>query len=163
MLRLRSTKSQESRLREDVRVSSILLDLHVAYHALDRLMQRELRAAGVSMSEALVLRILVLNPRVTVAALIDATGLAPSTMSSVVGRLVERRLVRRRRLEGDRRSRVVRPTNVGRGIALMVDSALKDIQRRMAEIPYAPEWPNASELAAALSALDRPRGPSPLD
>lgn len=144
-------------------MSSILLDLHLAYHALDRLLQRELDGIGVSMSEALVLRILVLNPRVTIASLIEATGLAPSTVSSLVGRLVERRLVGRRRLEGDRRSRVVVPTTVGRGIGHMVDSALKDIHRRMADIPYAPQWPNAAELAAALSALDRPRRPSPLD
>jgi DNA-binding MarR family transcriptional regulator len=144
-------------------VPSILLDLHVAYHALDRLLQRELDGIGVSMSEALVLRILVLNPRVTVAALIDSTGLAPSTVSSLVGRLVDRRLVRRRRLDSDRRSRVVVPTIVGRGIGRMVDSALKEIHQRMADLPYAPAWPNASELASALSPLDRPRRPSPLD
>jgi DNA-binding MarR family transcriptional regulator len=144
-------------------VSSILLDLHRAYHALDRLLQRELDGVGVSMSEALVIRILVLNPRVTIAALIEATGLAPSTVSSLVGRLVDRGLVRRRRLVGDRRSRVVAPTTVGRGIGLMVDSALAEIHRRMADLPYAPGWPNASELASALSALDRPHRLSPLD
>jgi DNA-binding MarR family transcriptional regulator len=150
-------------VREDPRVSSILIDVHVAYHALDRLLQRELDGVGVSMSEALVIRILVLNPRVTIAALIDATGLAPSTMSSLVGRLAERGLVRRRLLDTDRRSRVVSPTSVGRGVGLMVDSALKEIHRRMVDLPYAPAWPNASELASALSALDRPRRPSPLD
>jgi DNA-binding MarR family transcriptional regulator len=144
-------------------VPSILLDLHVAYHALDRLLQRHLDGVGVSMSEALVIRILVLNPRVTIAALIDSTGLAPSTVSSLVGRLAERGLVRRRRLAGDRRSRVVTPTSVGRGVGLMVDSALKELNRQMADQPYAPEWPNVSELASALSALDRPRSPSRLD
>jgi DNA-binding MarR family transcriptional regulator len=144
-------------------VSSILLDLHVAYHALDRLLQRELGGAGVSMSEALVVRILVLNPRVTIAALIESTGLAPSTVSSLVGRLVERGLVRRRRLEGDRRSRVVVPTSVGRGVGLMVASALAELHGRMADLPYAPEWPDVSELASALSALDRPRPRSRLD
>lgn len=144
-------------------MSSILLDIHFAYHALDRLLQRELDGLGVSMSEALVLRILVLNPRVTIAALIESTGLAPSTVSSLVGRLVERGLVRRHRLEGDRRSRVVFPTSVGRGIGLMVDSALKELHRRMADLPYAPAWPNVSELASALSALDSPRRQSRLD
>ncbi|MEX2012086.1 MAG: helix-turn-helix domain-containing protein [Chloroflexota bacterium] len=144
-------------------MSSILLDLHVAYHALDRLLQRELDGAGVSMSEALVIRILVLNPRVTIAALIESTGLVPSTVSSLVGRLAERGLVRRRRLADDRRSRVVIPTSVGRGVGLMVDSALKELHRQMAAQPYAPAWPDVSELASALSALDRPRRPSRLD
>jgi DNA-binding MarR family transcriptional regulator len=144
-------------------VSSILLDIHVAYHALDRLLQRELDGLGVSTSEALVIRILVLNPRVTIAALIESTGLAPSTVSSLVVRLAERGLVRRRRLPSDRRFRVVTPTNVGQGIGLMVDSALKEIHRRMADLPYAPAWPNASELASALSTLDRPRYQTRLD
>lgn len=144
-------------------MSSILLDLHVAYHALDRLLQRDLAGLGVSMSEALVLRLLVLNPRVTIAALRQATGLAPSTVSSLVGRLVERGLVRRRRLAGDRRSRVVIPTSVGRGVGLIVDSALTELLRQMAALPYAPEWPDVSELASALTTLDRPPAWSRLD
>ncbi|MDQ2965832.1 MAG: MarR family transcriptional regulator [Chloroflexota bacterium] len=144
-------------------MSSILLDLHVAYHALDRLLQRELAGVGVSMSEALVLRLLVLNPRVTIAALRQSTGLAPSTLSSLVGRLVERGLVRRRRLAGDRRSRVVFPTSVGRGVGLIVDSSLAELQRRMADLPYATAWPDASELASVLTTLDRPPAWSRLD
>jgi DNA-binding MarR family transcriptional regulator len=144
-------------------VSSILLDIHVAYHALDRLLQRELEEVGVSMSEALVLRLLVLNPRVTIAALRQSTGLAPSTVSSLVGRLAERGLVRRRRLAGDRRSRVVIPTSVGRGVGLIVDSALAALNRRIADLPFAPAWPDVSELASALTTLDRPGPWSRLD
>jgi DNA-binding MarR family transcriptional regulator len=144
-------------------VSSILLDIHVAYHALDRILQRTLGPAGVSMSEALVLRLLVLNPRVTIAALRRATGLAPSTMSGLVGRLVERGFVRRRRLASDRRSRIVTPTSVGRGVGLLVDAALKELNHRIADRPFAPTWPDVSELASALTDIDEPRGWSRLD
>jgi DNA-binding MarR family transcriptional regulator len=145
-------------LGEDPPGSSILLDLHVAYHALDRLLQRELDGVGVS-----VLQLLVLNRGVTISALIESPGLAPSTASSLVGRLAERGLIRRRRLAGDRRYRVVIPTSVGRGAGLMVDSALKELHRQMADLPYASAWPGVSELASALSTLDRPRRPSRLD
>lgn len=144
-------------------MSSILLDIHAAYHALDRILQRTLGSAGVSMSEALVLRLLVLNPRVTIAALRRATGLAPSTMSGLVGRLVERGFVRRRRLASDRRSRVVTPTSVGRGVGLLVDAALKELNHRIADRPFAPTWPDVSELASALTDIDEPRGWSRLD
>ena len=144
-------------------MSSILLDLHVAYHALDRLLQRKLGAIGVSMSEALVLRILVLNPRVTVAALRQSTGLAPSTVSSLIQRLSERGLVRRRRLVSDRRYRVVIPTSVGRGVALIVDAALAELHRQIRDLPNASVWPDITELASALTTLERPGPWSRLD
>ena len=95
-------------------MSSIVSDVHLAYHILARLVAKDLEAAAVSMSEALVLRVATINPRVTVQGLVAVTGLSPSTLSSLLTRLEERHYLRRERLGGDLRHTLVRPTPVGR-------------------------------------------------
>ncbi|HKG57131.1 MAG TPA: helix-turn-helix domain-containing protein, partial [Candidatus Limnocylindrales bacterium] len=74
---------------------SLLADLHLAYHVLDRLLRDRLSEAAVSMSEALVLRVVALNPRVTMSDLVVTTGLAAPTLSCLVARLEARGYVRR--------------------------------------------------------------------
>lgn len=158
------TNSQASALRESTRVvTSILSDLHLGYHVLGRLLRAELEEADVSMSEGLVLRLLVSNARVTMSDLVLSTGMAATTITSLVMRLEERGYVRRERLEGDRRFVVVRPRRVGTAIGRMVASAMADIEGRLLSHATAADRSGLEEIARALDLVDRPELPSRFD
>ncbi|HEY7590286.1 MAG TPA: MarR family transcriptional regulator [Candidatus Limnocylindrales bacterium] len=143
--------------------TSILLDSHFAYHTLGRLLRRKLRTAQLSLSEAVVLRVLARNPRVTVAALRVSTGLGPTTTSTLLRRLEDRGLVRRRQLDSDRRWVVVRPTAAGLGTATFVDSALREIEERITSHAWATAEPSLGDLVGILAYLDGSRYRSKLD
>src|SRR2546423_13430191 len=80
-------------------VTSLLADVHLAYHVLGRLVARDLEEAAVSMSEAFVLRAVRLNKRMTMRDLLGATGACNSTMASLVTRLEGRKLLERDQLD----------------------------------------------------------------
>jgi DNA-binding MarR family transcriptional regulator len=143
-------------------MSSILSDVHLAYHVLGRLVARDLEEAAVSMSEALVLRVATVNPRVAAQGLLNTTGLPASTLSSLLARLEERHYVRLERLGGDRRYTLVRPTRVGAAVGRMVESSLGDIEGRVAEQITPAERAGLTVLAEGLFAVERPERPSPL-
>lgn len=158
------TNSQASDSRESTHdVTSILADLHLGYHVLGRLLRAELEAADVSMSEALVLRLLVSSVRATMSDLVVSTGLPATTLTSLVMRLEERGYVRRQRLEGDRRYVVVRPRRVGTAIGRMVASAMSDIEARLLSHAAAGDRRGLAEIARALDLVERPELPSRLD
>jgi DNA-binding MarR family transcriptional regulator len=113
-------------------VASLLGDVHLAYHVLQRIVARELDEAAVSMSEALVLRVVDLNARVTVTELREATGLKSSTLTSMLTRLEDRQYVYREELPGDMRFTLVRPTHVGARIADFVDQLLDSVEDGLA-------------------------------
>ena len=144
-------------------MSSILSDVHLAYHVLGRLVAKDLEEAAVSMSEALVLRVVSLNPRPTTRGLLVTTGLPASTLSSLLARLEERLYVHRDSLEGDRRYAVVRPTRVGATVGRMVESSLRDIEERLAEQVTSSQRVGITALAEGLAVIERPEVPSPLD
>ena len=144
-------------------MTSILADLHLGYHVLGRLLRAELEAADVSMSEALVLRLLALNARVTLSDLAISTGLPATTITSLVTRLEERGYVRRERLKGDRRFVVVRPRRVGTTIGRMVASAVADIEARLGSHATAGDRLGLAEIARALDLAERPERPSRVD
>src|SRR3954462_6635929 len=110
---------------------SVLADLHLAYHVLDLLIRRHLEEASVSMSEALVLRLVANNSRATITDLVLATGLAAPTVSCLVTRLEHRGYVRRRRLGADQRVVFVTPRKPGIVTALMVESAIDDVMTQL--------------------------------
>src|SRR5438093_13750037 len=95
-------------------MSSLLGDVHLAYHVLARLVARQLEEAAVSMPEALVLPIVRTNRRVTMRELLEATGACNSTMASLVTRLETRGLSSATNLRGtgDTRS-FARPASAG--------------------------------------------------
>jgi len=143
-------------------MSSILSDVHLAYHVLGRLVAKDLEEAAVSMSEALVLRVATINPRVTAQGLLVTTGLPPSTLSSLLTRLEERQYMRRFRLEGDRRYAIVRPTRVGATVGRMVESSLTEIEERLGEQVTPAERAGLTVLAEGLFAVERPETASRL-
>lgn len=144
-------------------MTSILADLHLGYHVLGRLLRAELEEAEVSMSEALVLRLLVSNVGVTLSDLTVSTGLPATTLTSLVMRLEERGYVRRERLARDRRFVVVRPRHVGAAIGRMVASAMADIEARLLSHAASGDRRGLAEIARALDLVERPELPSRLD
>ena len=152
----------ERHTRDSRLMSSILSDVHLAYHVLGRLVAKDLEEAAVSMSEALVLRVATINPRVTAQGLLVTTGLPPSTLSSLLTRLEERQYMRRFRLEGDRRYAIVRPTRVGATVGRMVESSLTEIEERLGEQVTPAERAGLTVLAEGLFAVERPETASRL-
>jgi DNA-binding MarR family transcriptional regulator len=70
-------------------------DLHGAYHVVNRRLARDLRAHGISPSEAVVLLALRRYPMATVSFVRQATGLRPSTLDTLLDRLTEREILER--------------------------------------------------------------------
>lgn len=149
--------------RETRSVNSLLGDVHLAYHVLGRLVASDLEEAAVSMSEALVLRILALNPRTTMRELLGATGACNSTMASLVTRLETRQFLDRYQLPGDLRYTVIRPTRVGRVVGGMVASSLARIEAGLADYVTPEEREAITVLAAGLYDVERPEVVSRLD
>ena len=137
-------------------VSSLLGDVHLAYHVLGRLVARDLEEAAVSMSEALVLRIVRINRRVTMRELLEATGGCNSTMASLVTRLEKRQLVERDQLDGDLRHTVIRASRVGRTVGGMVTSTLDHIERELAVYVTPDQHEGITALATGLFSVERP-------
>ncbi|MFL5680282.1 MAG: MarR family winged helix-turn-helix transcriptional regulator [Chloroflexota bacterium] len=142
---------------------SVLADLHLAYHLLDRLMRRHLEEAAVSMSEALVLRLVARNSRATITDLCMSSGLAAPTVSCIVTRLEHRGYVRRRRLGADQRVVFVTPRKPGVVIASMVESAIDDVMTAVLAHATPRDVAGLGLVARALDLIERPERPSPLD
>jgi DNA-binding MarR family transcriptional regulator len=144
-------------------VNSLLGDVYLAYHALGRLVARDLHEAAVSMPEALVLRAVRINRRTTMRELLEVTGACNSTMASLVTRLETRGLVERHQLAGDLRHTVIRPTRLGRLVGGMVAPSLEQIEKDLAVYVTPEEREGIAALAAGLSSLERPEFVSRLD
>jgi DNA-binding MarR family transcriptional regulator len=106
----------------------LLANVHLACQGLRRLVATELDEMDVSMSEALILRVIHINSRVTVRELVEVTGLVPSTLTTTLTRLEDRQYLYREQLEGDMRFTVVRLTPVGEQIADFVDEFLDTVE-----------------------------------
>jgi DNA-binding MarR family transcriptional regulator len=137
--------------------------MHASYHAAGRLVKRELSSAYVSMSEALVLRMLLQAPNVRLGELRAALGLAPSTLNSLINRLEDRGYVRREIDETDRRQTLVHPTVVGQTIGRMAVSAIRDLTARTFEHVDSIDPIDLDELATALDLLEHPEPMSRLN
>jgi DNA-binding MarR family transcriptional regulator len=149
--------------RETRAVSSLLADVHLAYHVLGRLVAKDLEEAAVSMSEALVLRVIRINPRTTMRELLAVTGTSNSTMASLVARLEGRQLLERDQLAGDLRHTVIRPTRVGQVVGGMVASSLEQIENGLADYVTPEEREGITLLASGLFNVERPEAISRLD
>jgi DNA-binding MarR family transcriptional regulator len=144
-------------------MSSLLADVHLAYHVLGRLVATDLEEAAVSMSEALVLRIVRLNRRTTMRELLAETGARNSTMASLVTRLEARQLLAREQLAGDLRHTLIRPTRVGRLVGGMVASSLDRIEEGLADFVTPDEREGIGFLASGLYNVEHPEAVSRLD
>ncbi|MFO0612498.1 MAG: MarR family transcriptional regulator [Polyangiaceae bacterium] len=85
-------------------------------HALERVSRRMERDLGVTAQQRLIVRCIGKYPGVTAGQLAELLHVDPGTMSSALSRLVQKRLVRRRRDPVDKRRLTLALTETGRAL-----------------------------------------------
>jgi DNA-binding MarR family transcriptional regulator len=145
----------------EAKVHSTLLDLELGRNAYGQLIRKALNEVGIDAREAVVIRLLAANRETTIWNIRVSTGMPPSTVGSVARRLVDDGLVARFRMTSDRRFVWLELTPMGRVVARMVSSAVRDIDARMRELPL-PDTESLSGVASLLHQLTAPRWPDPL-
>jgi DNA-binding MarR family transcriptional regulator len=106
-----------------------ILALHRATHATLHALARDLTDLGLTSSETNVLAVLADGRPRSIGELAADTATRPTTLTSVLDRLVRRDQVVRELDPADRRSFVVRLTDGGRGAAAAVDVAVRSLER----------------------------------
>ena len=137
-------------------MASELLMLEQARNDYARLLRRALESIDVDPREALILRMAYLNTKVSVAALRERTGMAASTISSVVGRLERDGRVTRFRTWPDHRVVWIAPTPMGVAVARIVGSGIDDIAGRVEDL-VRDDPAVLATLALALNDLANPK------
>jgi DNA-binding MarR family transcriptional regulator len=118
--------------RPDRRRPPVFVSLHGAYHALSQRVQLASEPSGLSPTEFAVLVAADRDPGTTIAALRQATGLRPSTMTAVLDRLQRRGLVTRSRQRGwGRRVVYVHLSKIGSVVAGDARTALEQIDEEL--------------------------------
>ena len=102
--------------------------IHRATHRIG-LYLAELRDDGLSQGEAHILALLAASAPATIAELHRGLAHTRSTLTSILDRLVDRRLVTREVSADDRRTFVIRPTAEGRTAAVRVHRHLAALER----------------------------------
>jgi DNA-binding MarR family transcriptional regulator len=105
--------------------------LHGAYHVVSRRMAMELRGHNLSPSEAVVLEVLRRYPQATVALVRQLTGLRPSTLDSLLDRLVARALLERETPRDARGEVVLATTGSASLMTSYATAALREIEEEL--------------------------------
>jgi DNA-binding MarR family transcriptional regulator len=106
----------------------LVVELQRATHAAGVRLETLLAESGVSQGEAHVLALLADGGEHTVGDLQRGLAHRPSTLTGILDRLEQRKLVRRTLNDADRRSFLVRLTKPGRGAARAVVGALQAVE-----------------------------------
>jgi len=106
----------------------IVVHLQRATHAVGLRLEARLAELGVSQGEAHILALLSDGRPRPVGELRRSLAHRPSTLSGILDRLEQRRLVTRRLNDADRRSLLVTLTRRGRAAALVVAAALLEVE-----------------------------------
>lgn len=93
--------------------SSLMHKLHRLSQMTNERVARNLGTSGLTVRQIVVLSAIAANDGASQTALVEATGIDRSTLADIVSRLVQRKLVSRRRSKTDSRSNVVRLTEDG--------------------------------------------------
>jgi DNA-binding MarR family transcriptional regulator len=133
------------------RRSSILLDLYAMAHLAGGVLDPELAARGVSSDDFGLLSMIVLHEPVTPTRLAAELGVPPTTLSSMLQRLVENGLARREPNPVDGRSALISLTDEGLARARSGSPAVRAAVSRIADELERP----FDEVAAALEDLHR--------
>jgi DNA-binding MarR family transcriptional regulator len=124
-------------------------------HGLHRVSRRMEQELGITGPQRFVLRLLGRFPGMTAGQLADALGVHPSTITGIVKRLQQRRLVVRRVDPRDRRRSFLALTETGRALNVdpsgTVEGAIAQVLERLPEGKVAHAREVLGELAAALS------------
>lgn len=111
----------------------------------------ELREQQLTQGEAHILALLADSPRMTVAELHRGLAHKRSTLTSILDRLADRKLITRTTGESDRRTFVVALTSDGRKLARRVQRHLVDLERR---VRHRVKTADIDAFAKVLSALE---------
>jgi len=106
---------------------------------------------GITGPQRLVVRILGRRPGVSAGELADTLRLHPSTLTGVLRRLEDRRIIERRRGEHDRRRVRLRLTSAGRAIDRQHRGTVEDAVRRALRGLDAAKVRTASDVLVALN------------
>lgn len=93
--------------------SSLAHKLHRLSQMTTERVSRNLVTSGLTVRQIVVLSAIAANDGASQTELVEATGVDRSTLADIVSRLVDRKLVSRRRSKADSRSNVVRLTEEG--------------------------------------------------
>ena len=113
-------------------VGTVVAAVHGAYHVLSRRLALEARDHALGPSEAVVLAFLRLQPDVTISVVRHGTGLRPSTLDSLLDRLVARGLLQRVSRRAERGEVTIVMTPAGRELADVAHAALAGIDEELA-------------------------------
>jgi DNA-binding MarR family transcriptional regulator len=138
-------------------VPTLIVDAHATYQHLGRVFRNDVYPLRLSLTEAVVLRLIDRNPYVSATSIRTSTGLCPSTLSSLLGRLERRGYLRRLPALTDRRSRELVLTAAGRAVASEVADALGTLTRDLAAYARGGSLGHVSQLADALAIIHQPR------
>ena len=105
--------------------------LHGAYHVVSRRMAMELHDHNVSPSEAVVLEALRRYPQSTIAVIRQLTGLRPSTLDSLLDRLVARELLMREVPRDMRGEVVLTATGSTPRMTSYATAALREVEQEL--------------------------------
>lgn len=97
------------------------------------ILEDRIEETGLGAVDALVIRAIHLNRALSASEIRETLALRPSSVTRVVDRLTELGLVGREGDFEDRRLVIVRPTGPGMTVADMVDNAVRELEREIAE------------------------------
>jgi len=120
-------------------------------HGLQSTSKRMEAVHGITGPQRLVVRILGRRPGVSAGELADTLRLHPSTLTGVLRRLEDRRIIERRRGEHDRRRVRLRLTSAGRAIDRQHRGTVEDAVRRALRGLDAAKVRTASDVLVALN------------
>jgi DNA-binding MarR family transcriptional regulator len=138
-------------------MATLIVDAHATYQHLGRVFRNSVFPLRLSLTEAVVMRLIHRNPYVTAAAIRTSTGLCRSTLSSLLARLEQRGYLRRLPGFSDRRSRELVLTAGGRAVASDVVEVLGPLIRDLSAYARGGSFGHVSQLADALAIIDQPR------
>ena len=109
---------------------SVILALHRATHATLHALTTALADLDLPAADIDVLAILADDAGRTVGALATATATRPSTLTSLLDRLIKREYIARELAPADRRSFLISLTPAGRAVAERAAAAITDLERQ---------------------------------
>lgn len=112
---------------------------------------------GVTQGEAHVLAQVARHGPTPIATLHHEFGHKRSTLTNVIDRLEQRKLVRRQPDPDDRRSSIVRLTPSGRRAALTVTKVLDELERELTTLVSERDLAGLAAIAGALETIVRPQ------
>ncbi len=108
-----------------------LSPIHKAVRQITLYLEPQCSEMGVSPAEGHLLSYLGAYAPCTIGEILRVFGIRPSTMTSMLERLAERRLVTREPDPGDRRSVRVKLTREGRSVAERINRLIRDLEGRI--------------------------------